>query len=147
MFVFPEVFPHNALLSTTSFVLSLFQNLPQQQRKRKRKRKRGAETGGGKPRKKCDETLMKTNKLHRHVQEKEQCVPFLIKYALRCIGGPYKTSSIFNVRTPPRRPLFANTGCFHDQRGKEQRDYFHRLSRLFFHACPILVITQIKTPC
>lgn len=109
---------------------------------------------GGKPRKKSDETLMKTNKLHRHVQEKEQCVPFLIKYALRYISGPYKTSSIFNVRTPPR-PLFVYTGyrlltrrrnCFHDQRRKEQRDYFHRLSRLFFHACPIFVITQIKTP-
>lgn len=110
---------------------------------------------GGKLWKKSDETLMKTNKLHRHVQEKEQCVPLLIKYALRYISGPYKTSSIFNVRTLPR-PLFAYTGCrlptrrrncFHDQSRKEQRDYFHRLSPLFFfHACPILVITQIKTP-
>lgn len=100
---------------------------------------------------------MKTNKLHRHVQEKEQCVPFLIKYALRYISEPYKTSSIFNVCTPPLRPrpLFAYTGCwlptrrrnrFHDQCRKEQRDYFHRLSCLFFHACPILAITQIKTP-
>lgn len=109
---------------------------------------------GGHPRKKSDETLMKTNKLHRHVREKEQCVPFLIKYALRYISGPYKISSIFNVCTPPR-PLFSYTSCrlpmrrrncFYDQHRKEQRDYFRGLSRLFFHACPILVITQIKTP-
>lgn len=90
-FVFPEVFPTVLFCPQQVSFFPLFKDsaaAAEEERCRNR---------GGKPRKESDETLMKTNKLHRHVQEKEQCVPFLIKYALRYISSPYKISSIFNV--------------------------------------------------
>lgn len=118
MFVFPEVFPTILLCPRQVSFFPFFK--PSAAAAAAAAEEERCRNRGGKPRKKSDETLMKTNKLHRHVQEKEQCVPFLIKYALRYISGPYKTSSIFNVRTLPR-PLFADTGCRHSAKKRLPR--------------------------